>query len=326
MENELYNPDSVNRQEEFRTPILLLIFSRPDTTQAVFNAIREIKPPRLYVGADGPRNNKPGEAEKCEATRSIIDQVDWDCEVKTLFRDENLGCGIAPHQAMNWFFEQEEMGIILEDDILPSQSFFWYCQELLEKYKDDERVMEIAAMNYLGEWKPEEPESYYFSWMGTTWGWASWSRAWKHYNYNIPDFQIMREQGKVNHYFFTRPDTDYVMDKLEQAYQRDPNITWWDYQWMYTRITRGGVSIIPKKNLAVNIGFGDGSTHTTEGDNQFEHMELEEMDLPLVHPTEMVVDEAADLTVYEKYHGLTSWEKIKMVIRRFLPQSILNQP
>ncbi len=162
-------------------PVLFLIFNRPDTTQPVFNEIREAKPTKLFVAADGPRDNKKGEKEECEKTRKIIEQVDWDCELYKLYRDKNLGCKIAVSSAIDWFFENVEEGIILEDDCLPHPSFFRFCQELLEKYKGDERVFVISGDNFLFGRKRTN-YSYYFSRYNHCWGWAGWIRTLSDYD------------------------------------------------------------------------------------------------------------------------------------------------
>ena len=163
------------------SPILFLIFNRPETTKKVFSAIKEVQPPRLYIAADGPRSEQPDEADHCELARTIATKVDWDCEVKTLFRDQNLGIRIAVSQAIDWFFEQEPEGIILEDDCLPDQSFFWFCKELLEKYRNDTRIMHIGGTNFQFG-KNRTNYSYYFSRYAHIWGWASWRRAWEYYD------------------------------------------------------------------------------------------------------------------------------------------------
>ena len=157
---------------KLETPVLFLVFNRPDTTAQVFEAIRQAKPPRLYVASDGAREDKEGELEKVKQVREIVSQVDWNCEVKTLFRDKNLGCKIAVSSAIDWFFEQEEMGIILEDDCLPHPTFFRFCQELLERYRDDERIGMISGNNFQFGRKCTD-YSYYFSMYSHIWGWAS---------------------------------------------------------------------------------------------------------------------------------------------------------
>jgi hypothetical protein len=156
------------------TAVLFLVFNRLDTTKQVFEAIRQAEPPRLYVAADGARANKEGEADKAQAVRDYIMQnIDWEYEVKTLFQEENLGCKYAVSGAIDWFFENEEMGIILEDDCLPSQSFFWYCEELLKKYKDNTRVWHIGGTNTEIISK-DILSSFYFSQLNNIWGWATW--------------------------------------------------------------------------------------------------------------------------------------------------------
>ena len=164
-----------------KTPVLFLVFNRPDTTKQVFEAIRQAQPPRLYIASDGHRSDREGEWEKVKTVRDyVVNNIDWDCEVKTLFREKNLGCRIAVSTAISWFFENEEQGIILEDDCFPDQSFFPFCEELLWKYQDDKRIMMITGTNSLGTWK-SELQSYHFSIYGSIWGWATWKRAWNLY-------------------------------------------------------------------------------------------------------------------------------------------------
>jgi len=175
--------------DTFQTPpILFLLFNRPYLTQRVFACIREARPARLFVAADGPRPDRVGERQLCAEARKVVDQVDWPCELLTLFRDENLGCGKAVSSAIDWFFEHVEEGIILEDDCLPHPSFFRFCEKLLEKYRDDERVMQIGGCNFQDGIK-RGPASYYFSIYNHIWGWASWSRAWKYYDVGITSWR-----------------------------------------------------------------------------------------------------------------------------------------
>jgi len=243
------------------TAVLFLVFNRLNTTEQVFEAIREAKPPRLYIAADGARPNIEGEAEKIEAVRDyIIQNIDWECEVKTLFRDENLGCKYAVSDAITWFFENEAQGIILEDDCLPSQSFFWYCEDLLEQYKNDQRIFLISGYNKQNQWKIED-ESYFFSNYGGIWGWASWSRAWKHYDVDMKDIhEFMRKNNFVN-----------LLGKT-QGLQRQKmifdsiiikDINSWAYQWGYARHKNNGLACVPSMSLIENIGFGEDATNTS---------------------------------------------------------------
>jgi hypothetical protein len=179
----------------FKTPILFLVFNRPETTKFVFESIRSVKPAKLYICADGPRPNVENDKIHCSAVRKIVSNIDWECEVKTLFRIENKGCGKGVSEAITWFFSNEEEGIILEDDCLPNDSFFYYCSDLLDKYRFDTRIMHIGANNFLDDTISVENDIY-FSSISHIWGWATWKRAWDSYdfklqNYTIGDFKLI---------------------------------------------------------------------------------------------------------------------------------------
>ena len=182
----------------FDTPILFIIFNRPDTTQVVFNRIKEIKPKYLFIAADGPRLNVSDEVEKCEETREIINQIDWDCELKTLFRDRNLGCGMGVSSAITWFFDYVEQGIILEDDCLPDLTFFEFTALMLEKYKDNNKIKMISGTNYFFN-KVKSKESYYFSKCFFIWGWATWKRAWSEFDFDMKSWP----KNKKKHFLQT---------------------------------------------------------------------------------------------------------------------------
>ena len=276
-------------------PVLFLIFNRPDTTQRVFEAIRQAKPARLFVAADGPREDRPGEAEKCAQARSIIENVDWDCDVETLFREKNLGCKKAVSSAIDWFFTHVEEGIILEDDCLPSQSFFLYCQELLKRYRNDTRIMQICGSNFL---KTNLDESYYFSKYGpygagllggepgntTMWIWRTgWLRAKSiHYDFCFDEDEIRARE-----------------DIFDKVYAGD--IDTWDYQWVFTKLIHNGLSITPKVNLISNIGFSEEATHTTNKGDERENLERKELEFPLVHPSFMVKNYEMDHKYFEVF-------------------------
>lgn len=178
---------------QFDTPILLIIFKRPDTTQIVFDQLRKVKPKTLYVFADGPRKNRIGEEEKCKLAREIIESVDWECNIKKNYNEENLGCKKAVSNAITWFFENEEQGIILEDDVVPNKSFFNFTSSLLEHYRYNSKVMYISGNNFLGN-KTNVNGSYYFSIYPHIWGWATWRRAWKLFDRDIKDFPAYKSK------------------------------------------------------------------------------------------------------------------------------------
>lgn len=245
--------------KELNTPVLFLIFNRPDTTKQVFETIRKARPKQLFIAADGPRLNKPGEKEKVQTTREIVSNVDWDCDVKTLFRDKNLGCKIAPCSAIDWFFENVEEGIILEDDCLPDQSFFRFCEELLEKYRDDMRIGQICGFNPLIK-SDIQNESYLFSKFGPTWGWASWRRAWNKYDVTILSWDEIKKRNIVSFITDSYLEKKWRIDIFNEIYNNKMDA--WDYQWSFAKLINSFLSIIPSKNLIKNIGFGEEATHT----------------------------------------------------------------
>jgi len=275
------------------TPVLFMIFNRPDTTQKVFNAIKQAKPKQLFVAADGHRKDKEGEKEKCEQARKIIEQVDWDCEVKTLFRDKNLGCKIAVSSAIDWFFENVEEGIILEDDCLPSQSFFWFCQELLERYKDDERILMITGFNVLSQ--VDITESYFFSKYPHIWGWASWRNSWLKYDVSISDWPKIKEKGIEYMFNITPTELDFWNNAIENVYNNRVNT--WDLQVAYVSFKFNLSTITPQKSLIKNIGFNKDATHT-KGRNLFDKIKQSEMIFPLTRPAVITNNQILDKKRY----------------------------
>lgn len=281
-------------ERKFDTAVLLVIFNRPDTTRQVLESIRKIAPPRLYIAADGPRAHVASDKQKCAAARQVVEQVDWNCQVKTLFRDVNLNCGVAPSSAFTWFFENEEEGIILEDDCLPTQSFFWFCQELLARYRNDSRIMHIGGNNFLKGWQRDRDYSYYFSRSGHIWGWATWRRAWKLFDFNISLFEKVKQQGYFNSLFPNPIERMYRVRKFEKTAARRGRIDWWDYQWDFARFVHSGIAIVPQKNLVRNIGFGADGTHTPNANYAGANLEVDELDFPLRHPPFVVRDAQSD--------------------------------
>ena len=241
------------------TPILFLIFNRPETEKRVFEMIRKAKPKVLYVAADGPRKDIKGEKEKCNLARKIVDEgVDWDCKVHKLYRNKNLGCKMAVSGAIDWFFKNVEEGIILEDDCLPDITFFKFCSTLLEKYRDDERIFLISGDN--NQKCSFSKNSYYFSKYPHIWGWATWRSSWNKYKVNIygwrSDYDIVFDNGTKNsEKLFWSNYFDNVADSA---------IDTWDYQVVYCSFVNKQLNIIPSVNLVENIGVGLMSTHTTK--------------------------------------------------------------
>jgi hypothetical protein len=306
-------------KSNFKTPILFLVFNRPSTTKIVFEAIRKARPSKLYIAADGPRRNKPGEAEKCHEVRAIVTNVDWDCDVKTLFREENFGCGKGVSSGITWFFENEPEGIILEDDCVPNSSFFPYCAELLERYRHDSRIMEISGNNIRpGKFSSDDP-SYSFSDHNGIWGWASWRRAWNLYDYEMTQYKKVKEQGLLRNKFASIYEEHYFNWVFERTYLF-PHITW-DYQWEFVKRINSGLTIVPKKNMVINIGFGAEATSTTSVDSPGSEMKAELLEFPLKHPTHVISHKEADKEAFINYMT-TRKSRLISHIKNLLPESV----
>jgi hypothetical protein len=295
--------ESLPQNMSCRSPILFIAFNRPQTTQRVFDAIRRARPPRLYVAADGPRAGRAEELKKCEAVRGIATAVDWPCELRTLFRSDNLGCRRAVSAAITWFFESESEGIILEDDCLPDLSFFTFCDDLLDRFRQDERVMCITGDNFVADyWQPSE--SYYFSRYPSIWGWATWARAWRHYAAASGSLSARSVDRILKH---ALPDRPLVREfwRARIAEVRLGVVDTWDYDWVLTMFARGGVCCVPRENLVENIGFGEGATHTVASVCPAYVASAKTVAMPLMHPTEVQVSLVADQCTDDRIFGLS---------------------
>lgn len=294
--------------------VLFIVFNRPDTTREVMAAIRAAQPQRLYVAADGARPGRAGEAERCAETRRIATGIDWPCTVRTLLRERNLGCRQAVSSAISWFFEQEEEGIILEDDCLPHPSFFGFCAELLEHWRQDKRIMSICGTN-LGLPVRHGDASYGFTRTPHCWGWASWRRAWAEYDIRLESWPAFRDAGRLE---------DVLRDRrLRGCYRRvfdrlhAGSIDTWDWQWSYACWRSNGLCAVPRDNLVSNIGFGATATHTT-GSSPLACLPTRAIALPLSHPRHLLVDEAFFIRAEEfSFPSLSA--RITTRLRRLLP-------
>ncbi len=237
------------------TPVLFIIFNRPDCAQAVFNEIKKAKPSKLYVSADGPRTAVTNDEINCTLTREIIKQIDWDCELHTRFLKDNLGCGPGPATAISWAFQNEDKLIILEDDCVPVKPFFFFCQEMLDRYEDDKRIWLISGNNPTEE-KMVFDYSYFFSLYGHSWGWATWKRCWKHFDFEMTQWPDFYKQNRFNDLFPTKEESDFFKNIYSYIFNDKNKLKHiWDFQFGFTIRTNSGLCIVPKKNLVKNIGF-----------------------------------------------------------------------
>jgi hypothetical protein len=301
-------------RRQLNAPVLFLVFNRPETTRQVFETIRQARPLRLYIAADGPRDDKPGEQVVCEKVRGIAMAVDWPCDVKTLFREKNLGCGAAVSGAIDWFFEHELEGIILEDDCLPDQSFFRFCEEVLERYRTEPSVMMISGGFYLGE-QYEVVSSYFFSKHVDIWGWASWRRAWQ---YNDPKMTLWPNLSNSD--WLMRIGNghgdfgEFWTEMFDMVY--GGRLDTWDYQWVFSCWVQNGLSIVPSRNLVKNIGFGDDAAHTKSNGGRLSTQPLETMSFPLKHPDAVKRDHVADRWIDLIVYGTKNVPVYRRILRK----------
>ena len=239
------------------TPVALLIFNRPDLTARVLDAMRIARPGMLFVFADGPRDSR--DVDRCTQARAVIDTVDWECRVFKHYSDRNLGCRNGVARGISWVFSHVEEAIILEDDCLPGASFFFWCQDLLARYRDDTRIMEIGGCNFqFGRVRTDY--SYYFSKYPHTWGWATWRRAWRHFDVEISLWPALKEKRIIELLCDNSAEADYWTRIFDDLYEG--RLDTWDYQWLLALWSQSGLSAVPEKNLVQNIGFRDDATHT----------------------------------------------------------------
>lgn len=279
------------------SPIVFMIFRRPDLTAQVFERIRQAQPKQLLIIADGPRNDT--ESLLCNQARTITEVIDWDCEVFRNYSDVNLGCRKRVSCGLDWAFEQVEEAIILEDDCLPEPSFFRYCQELLEYYREDERIWCISGNNFQdGQWRGDG--SYYFSNYNHCWGWASWRRAWENYDYNLSNWQKIKDGKYLSSILDSTLEVKYWHDIFEDLYANGiPNT--WDYAWTFTCWQNSGLTILPNVNLVSNIGFRRDGTHIM-GESQLGNLTTQSL-AEIFHPSFLIRDRTADEYTFDYVFG-----------------------
>jgi hypothetical protein len=299
-------------------PVLLIVFNRPNLAAKVLGAIRRQRPAKLYIACDGPRDfaSYPHEEEHCRECRNLVKTIDWPCEVFTRFNEVNMGCGRGPSSAIAWFFKNETAGIILEDDCLPADDFFSYCAELLVHYRDNSKVMHICGNNF---GSPDAVRacggfSYGFGRYAQVWGWASWARAWQHFEHDL-----CAEVKIESHYKILG------VEPLRQLMHRDRVLSTtmgrkhdvWDYQWQFAVLKHRGIVACPSVNLISNIGFGDDATHTKNRNSPVAMAFTGKLALPLKHPPSMC--ESPDVNrIYADHMFGRAWKLRRKLLKSWL--------
>lgn len=302
---------------KLNTPVAFFIFRRPETTARVFATIRQVQPPKLLVVADGANPDRPGEVELCDRTKAIINQVDWDCEILTNYAPQNMGCRARVSSGLDWVFNNVEEAIILEDDCLPDLSFYPFAEELLNRYRYDTRIFSITGQNVqVGQQRGDY--SYYFSRYNHCWTWASWRRAWQHYDLEMKLWPEVRDRHLLAD-ILGDPQTVKVWEQTFQICY-EGKINTWDFQWSFANFIHHSLNIVSQKNLVTNIGFGAGGTNTFDSDSSYSNMATTAVEFPLTHPSLMVRDVQADkftqdtLYDYAPPLGKRIYRKLKKLI------------
>jgi hypothetical protein len=282
-----------------RSAVLLLVFRRPETTRRVMRAIAQAKPPRIYIASDGPRPGRSDDSSLSAEVRRITTDVTWPCEVRTLFRDRNLGCRAAVSGGIDWFFEHEMEGVILEDDCVPDSTFFAYADGLLERFRHDDRIAMISGDDFHPPGHARE-HSYSFTRYPYVWGWATWRSAWSTYDTRMLDWPQLRRTDWLERLGDGYPDfARYWRERFDDVYEGRTDT--WDYVWTYSVWRNELLSIMPTTHLVSNVGFGSGATHTSRPDWR-SALDAHPMPFPLRHPPHVArdpaVDRWADLHVY----------------------------
>lgn len=303
-------------------PILILTFNRPDLTKKLLIVLSKIKPNNIFFASDGPREHIKSDMNNVNKTRGLIRLINWSCDVKTLFNDKNLGCAKSVHQAIDWFFENVDQGIILEDDCIPDETFFTFSSEMLKKYRNHKKIMAIGGQCFNHKTlKITNKESYQFSGYIFCWGWATWRRAWRNFDFNMRRWndlsaqKILQTRGNNSILFsmyWTRIFNDLYENKINS----------WAYRWLYSCWMNNGISIIPNANLVQNIGFRNDATHTSKGNKFTENLPLQKLVLPIRHPKKISIDIKNDLWLSKNIYGITAYSILKEIIFNLLKRLI----
>lgn len=313
---------SLRSSDTFKVPVLLIGYKRVSTMLRVIESLRAVRPKSLYFAANAPNPLNPDERAMCTAVRKLVEQIDWNCEIATLFRSTHLSAKDSISQAIGWFFEQVDQGIILEDDCVCEPSFFPFCQQLLDRYSDEPTVMHIGATNFRGGSR-SGGASYFFSRYAYVWGWATWRRAWRNFTLDLEEIPEPELRQILYERFKRKRDQDYW--RILYRYLKSGNLDTWDGQWNIAVFRRRGLCVVPSVNLVRNIGFGPESTNTGNRDNIFAEMPASALSLPLKHANAISTCAAEDDWVADNVFGVSKASRTLHLKMRIATRISLDQ-
>lgn len=306
----------------FTTPVSFHIFNRPEQTWRVFNELKKIQPARLFITADGPRAERPDDIEKCARTRAIIDHIDWECDLTTFFSETNQGSFKSTSSGITRVFEQVENAIILEDDCVPHATFFRFCQEMLDHYRDEDRVALIAGNNFLPDSHTQD-YSYYFSRYTHMWGWATWKRTWDMIDFSMSNWPAFRDRDGLGQYFERSHEKIYWHDIMQGMYEKRTGLHW-DYLLILAMFINNSLVAKSSANLISNTGYDDDATHTSIKTRHHD-TNLQGARFPLHHPPEITRDKLADDYMEANYFSMGLGEHLQKKAAALLPDTVSSR-
>ncbi len=323
--NDTLGQSNNNNQMPDQVPVLLILFNRSDNASQLIDALRLVKPREIYVNIDGPRAGNEKDRIEVALCKERVAKIDWECKISHQYHEKNLGCKYSVVAAINWFFSNVEEGIILEDDCIPSASFFTFCAQMLAKYRHDDRVMQISGSNYVTmDGRPLE--TYYYSALNDIWGWATWKSAWSKFSIDMTGLDDFLSQGLLDVYVENPEISSWLRAYLVAA--KNPSSTTWSSQWSYAMAEQFAFTIVPPKNLVRNIGFvGEGTHSGSPRWRIYSSIMAEEID-NIKSPSFFSPSRKLDrirFDLIKKTDPIFSWtSKLKMGLRRLIPDVILK--